>query len=501
MVGNVYPGYVPNAEKECMGASTFWIAHPNNTFVNNSAAGSISNGFHFVFHRVPTGPSAGTLPEFHGERTTIPLFKGNRAHSNLDNGLLIDRGVKVTPASQEDPREFLALVDTARYMPHVNQNPLGPREPAYIIEYLAYKNSRGAVVRGGDVWIQNSKFTDNDVAFIANSDDQLPYDSGSHQQVTGSVIVATDDTSNAEWQARSYPSVGVQLRGGPVVVDQNTFYGYTSTGGREAYAVGFYPQNPGQFGTSTYIGSNTGDQTALRVYFGRRDLSSIYGSYDADGDYFQVFYDSDGSLTGVPEAYAVRLDNLLLRGDTCTTLTPSNAAACVGNDYGQIFINAQTKTANVTIQYASEPAYPVTLQGVNKANSVEYPATTQYQAAVIVDRDYVVNFGQPTTPSWIELSSYNFPQFGYAVVGVQYPGTAPTFDIQYIEWRQMANQIVRQLPITPGTSLDEVKNDVDGLKYFWDGSLVWVKLLNRYAKDGYNYCAAQGCQFVRITTN
>lgn len=60
---------------------------------------------------------------------------------------------------------------------------------------------------------------------------------------------------------RNYPSVGVQLRGGPVVVDQNRFYGYTSTGGREAYAVGFYPQNQGQFGTSTYVGSNTLAQT------------------------------------------------------------------------------------------------------------------------------------------------------------------------------------------------------------------------------------------------
>jgi hypothetical protein len=68
--------------------------------------------------------------------------------------------------------------------------------------------------------------------------------------------------------------------------------------------------------------------------------------------------------------------------------------------------------------------------------------------------------------------SVDVTRLGYAVVGVEYPGTAPTFDIQYIEWRQMANQIVRQLPLTPGASLDEVKNDADGLKYFWDGRYV-----------------------------
>jgi hypothetical protein len=73
-------------------------------------------------------------------------------------------------------------------------------------------------------------------------------------------------------------------------------------------------------------------------------------------------------------------------------------------------VNAQTKTANVTIEYASAPTNPITLQGANKANTAEYPDTTQYQATVIADRDYVVRFGLATTPSWIELSNYNFPQ-------------------------------------------------------------------------------------------
>lgn len=32
----------------------------------------------------------------------------------------------------------------------------------------------------------------------------------------------------------------------------------------------------------------------------------------------------------------------------------------------------------------------------------------------------------------------------------------------------------------------------------WYFRLLYVKLLNRYAVDGYNYCAAEGCQLVRI---
>ena len=42
-------------------------------------------------------------------------------------------------------------------MPHVNRDPLQPREPARVVEFLAYKNGYGAVVRGGDVWIESSK--------------------------------------------------------------------------------------------------------------------------------------------------------------------------------------------------------------------------------------------------------------------------------------------------------------------------------------------------------
>lgn len=39
-------------------------------------------GFFVVFHRVPTGLSVGALPPYHGERTVLGTFSGNRAHSN-----------------------------------------------------------------------------------------------------------------------------------------------------------------------------------------------------------------------------------------------------------------------------------------------------------------------------------------------------------------------------------------------------------------------------------
>ena len=61
--------------------------------------------------------------------------------------------------------------------------------------------------------------------------------------------------------SRPHPSVGVQLLSGPLLVEGNYFYGFTPMGGREAYALGFYPQYPGQFCTKTTIGINTAAET------------------------------------------------------------------------------------------------------------------------------------------------------------------------------------------------------------------------------------------------
>jgi len=503
MLDAVYPGYVPNAELECMSASTYWIAHPNNTFRNNSAAGSVSNGFHFVFHREPTGPSAGTLPEFHGERSTIPWFQGNRAHSNARDGLLIDRGVKVDSANVVDPREFLAMEDYARYMPHVDRDPLAERDPAVVNEFTAYKNNRGANIRGGDVWITYSKFTDNDVAVMMNSDDMLPYDAGSHQQLSGSVVAATGNNADPTWQARDYPSVGVELRGGPVYINSNHFHGFKAAGGRESYGVGFYPQNMGQLGTTNTVSGNSFNETNLRVYFGRADPDSIFGSYNSDGDYFQIFYDPEGDLTGWPNAYAVRLDNMLMRGSNCFIIETSNIAVCIGDNYGQIFIKANTKTANMIIEYPTEPYYSVTLRGVNRDDTVHYPDTTQYQVTVITDRDYHISFTDETTPSVLELSVYNFPRFNYAVLAISYPSSTGDFTVEYVEWQQMSGEETLRQTLTAADNIDDVYNDAYGYTYYWNDadSLLWVKVVNRYESNGYDYCAAEGCQIVRIVAN
>ncbi|KAL8203263.1 UNVERIFIED_CONTAM: Cell surface hyaluronidase [Gekko kuhli] len=153
----VYGKYLPVPATDCMAVSTFWIAHPNNHLINNVAAGSQDAGIWYLFHKVPTGESHGFFPETKAELTPLGIFYNNKVHSNFKAGLLIDKGVKTTNASSEDPREYLCLDNNARFRPHQDADPEKPRVAAVIDGLIAYKNNdHGAWVRGGDIIIQNS---------------------------------------------------------------------------------------------------------------------------------------------------------------------------------------------------------------------------------------------------------------------------------------------------------------------------------------------------------
>lgn len=52
-----------------------------------------------------------------------------------------------------------------RYAPHVDRNLSWPRIPANITGFVAYMNRQGLFVRGGDVWISDSRSVNRRLAF------------------------------------------------------------------------------------------------------------------------------------------------------------------------------------------------------------------------------------------------------------------------------------------------------------------------------------------------
>ncbi|KAG9486768.1 hypothetical protein GDO78_006908 [Eleutherodactylus coqui] len=254
MRDKVYGNYVPNPATDCMAVSTFWIANPNNNLISNAAAGSQDAGIWYVFHKSSTGESHGLYPDTKSELTPLGIFYNNRVHSNFKAGLFIDKGVKTTNASAEDPREYLCLDNNARFRPHVDADPLKPRVAALIDSLVSFKNNdHGAWVRGGDIIIRNS------------GDGSFPKDEGSSQEVSESLFIGesrnygSQGGLNKYWgtggvynrnrtlpRNRTFPIRGFQIYDGPIRLTKSTFKNFVPTSDRYTSAIGFLMKNPWQ---------------------------------------------------------------------------------------------------------------------------------------------------------------------------------------------------------------------------------------------------------------
>ena len=118
--------------------ASFWITHPDNTFIGNHAAGSDRYGFWFDLQIHPTGPSfdASICPEF----SQLGEFTGNVAHSNGRYGLRFFH--RFTPS--DDPCAALATGA------HSNREQPDPTKITPIVthirDFLGYKNKRTALI-------------------------------------------------------------------------------------------------------------------------------------------------------------------------------------------------------------------------------------------------------------------------------------------------------------------------------------------------------------------
>jgi cell migration-inducing and hyaluronan-binding protein len=74
--------------------AAYWITNPDNSFIDNVAAGSDQTGFWFSLPMHPQGQFAGTeiSKTIWPRRTPVRAFRGNTSHSNFD-GFMIDRHI------------------------------------------------------------------------------------------------------------------------------------------------------------------------------------------------------------------------------------------------------------------------------------------------------------------------------------------------------------------------------------------------------------------------
>uniref|UniRef100_A0A6I8SVJ3 hyaluronoglucosaminidase n=1 Tax=Xenopus tropicalis TaxID=8364 RepID=A0A6I8SVJ3_XENTR len=435
----VYGNYIPNPATDCMAVSTFWIANPKNNLINNAAAGSQDAGIWYVFHKMSTGDSHGIYPETKAELTPLGMFYNNRVHSNFKAGLFIDKGVKTVNASSEDPREYLCLDNSARFRPHADADPDKPRVAAVIDRLVAFKNNdHGAWVRGGDIIIQNSGFSDNGVGLTFASDGSFPKDEGSSQEVSESLFIGESKNygflggQNKYWGSggvdnktrtlprnRTFPIRGFQIYDGPVRLTKSTFANFVPTPDRFTSAIGFLLKNPWQL---------TPKNNVSFLKFG----ANVY---------IQTWYPSNLTVSIVRDEY---------------------------------------------------PSRPMTLRGITQKALYQ-----QYQPVVMLQKGYTIHWNAQA-PQITYLYPINFDKDNWIRVGLCYPVDTSFQITSQVVQRQTATVPTGE-EYLPVSSMEELQNKRSKGFYFDNSTgLLFLFLQAKHSRDGHSYCSTQGCERVKI---
>uniref|UniRef100_A0A8C1M7Q4 Cell migration inducing hyaluronidase 2 n=1 Tax=Cyprinus carpio TaxID=7962 RepID=A0A8C1M7Q4_CYPCA len=513
ITGRVHKGYVPLPANECKAVSTFWIAHPNNHLISNSAAGSQDAGIWYVFHNSSTGDSHGLIPETKAELPPLGIFFNNRVHSNFKAGLFIDRKVKSTNATATDPREYLCLDNSARFRPHENSAPSRPRVAALIDTLISFKNNDlGAWIRGGDIIIRNSGFADNGVGLSFASDGSYPKDEGSSQEVSQSLFVGesrnrgTNGGQNKYWgiggvdgkmrtlpRNKTFPIRGFQINDGPVRILNSTFRAFSPTTERFTMAVGFSLKNIWQLTPRNNLSSLAFQPSVtLRAFFGRP--GEWFEQNDLDGDKNSIFHDLDGSISSYTDTYVARADNFLIRHPQCVDVPHWNGVVCSGK-YSQVYIQTQgASNLSLSISRDEYPDKPMVLRGIRSQTA----PSQQYQPVLMMGKSYTVHWNGPA-PRETVLSLINFDQGDWALLGFCYPNET-VFQITSDIYNKQNNTFDGIEDYGPVSSISDLEKRQQGRKYFFDKSvgLLWLYARAWNRRDGHSYCSTAGCERVKI---
>ncbi len=316
-------------------ASSFWITHPDNTYIGNVAAGSDATGFWLAFPEHPTGQFEGTEISRNTwpARTKFREFRGNVAHSNFD-GFMQDRA----------PRADGRLV-VGGYI--ARADPADPKSPAVadtFEDFTAYKNRNSGIWGRGEVHIYKGlKMADNGIGFThaAGNFDRAVYPYTS--RVVDSLFVGESaNVGNPRTPAEvaygrslpfprvaDFPIRAYEFYDFHHELDNNTFVNYQDNATRKTGAISYLLFT--SFGMST---NNTVSRSkfinAKPVYFPPMDnrwSNDDWGNTIYKGS---VFKDRDGTITGISNSYIINLGGIDL-DEHCQVRPTWNAAVCTGD--------------------------------------------------------------------------------------------------------------------------------------------------------------------------
>src|SRR5690606_31457274 len=139
--------------------ATFWITNPDNSYVDNVAAGSDANGFWMSLPEHPNGAFEGSEDSLNTwpRRTHFREFRGNVAHSSYD-GFMFDRNINADNTFGVTGNSHTGLADPA--------NARSEGLVSVFEDLTTYKNRNGGIWGRGSLHLfRNVKFADNAIGF------------------------------------------------------------------------------------------------------------------------------------------------------------------------------------------------------------------------------------------------------------------------------------------------------------------------------------------------
>ena len=330
--------------------ASFWITNPDNTYIDNVAAGSDSNGFWMSLPEHPNGAFDGSEESLATWPRNMRMreFKGNVAHSNYD-GFMFDRNINADNTFGVTGNMHIARADQSDRASAIVET---------VFEDLtAYKNSNGGFWGRGEMrTIRNYRSADNAIGYTqasglaggASLED--PYTS----RVIDSLFVGDSEnvgnprTSEEVAYGRSlpkpmmpdFPIRGYEYYDNRHDVIDSTFVNFEDNSTRKTGALSYLLY------TSFGVSSNNAVEgltfeNAKPVYFPPMAGNSRWANDNGNSSAYKtaVIRDKDGSLGIGPDTYVMihEGENVSIATDpeACQIKNDWNAAVCTG-DVGRL---------------------------------------------------------------------------------------------------------------------------------------------------------------------
>ncbi len=324
-------------------AASFWITNPDNSYIDNVAAGSDSTGFWLSLPMHPNGQFLGTEIAANTWPRLTPLraFRGNVAHSNFD-GFMFDRNINEDNTFALGGSALLALSNPADMESEAVET--------HFDDLTSYKNRNGGVWGRGELFLfRNIRLADNAIGMTQASGDFGTEEFTSRVQdslfVGESDNVGNPTTPEEIAYGRSlpkplipdFPIRGYEFYDYRDEIVNPTFVNYQDNELRKTGALSWLLYTSSGVSTASSV-EGARFVNAKPVYFPNIDPRFDNDNRGGAGYRTLSIYDIDGSVTGIPDAHVLLHDgenNSVVTDESCQIRPSWNASVCTG-DIGRL---------------------------------------------------------------------------------------------------------------------------------------------------------------------